>query len=158
MRNLSVMITHRPPLNSDRLPRPARFCAFVAVVAALVCWLSNAGIDADAAVKPRFKAVAFDYFVLFNPDSVVPVVEAIFPGKGRELTTLWRTRQLEYSWLRAITNRYADFFAVNHDALGFAAAAMRLELTAANKRRLLDAYLHLELWPDTRDGLRTLKA
>jgi hypothetical protein len=28
-----------------------------------------------AAGTPRFKAVAFDYFVLFNPDSVVPVAE-----------------------------------------------------------------------------------
>ena len=107
---------------------------------------------------PRFKAVAFDYFVLFNPDSVVSAAERAFPGKGRELTTLWRTRQFEYSWLRSITNRYADFFQVTEDALIYATHAMRLQLTEDDKLRLLDAYLHLEPWPDTREALRRLKA
>jgi hypothetical protein len=37
------------------------------------------------AAPPRFKAVAFDYFVLFNPDSIVSDVDGIFPGKGRLL-------------------------------------------------------------------------
>jgi hypothetical protein len=36
----------------------------------------------------RYTAVAFDYFVLFNPDSVVSVVDRIAPGKGREFTNL----------------------------------------------------------------------
>src|SRR4051812_44520596 len=112
----------------------------------------------DAAAAPRFKAVAFDYFVLFNPDSIVPEVEAIFPGRGRELTNLWRTRQFEYSWLRSITGRYVDFFAVTEDSLEYAANSMKLELTPENKRRLLDAYLHLTTWPDTVEALRTLKA
>lgn len=46
----------------------------------------------EATAAPRSKAIAFDYFVLFNPDSVVPHVERVFPGKGREFTNLWRTR------------------------------------------------------------------
>ena len=112
----------------------------------------------DAAAAPRFKAIAFDYFVLFNPDSVVPEVERAFPGKGREFTNLWRTRQFEYSWLRSITNRYVDFFAVTEDALIYTASAMKLQLTPDNKRRLLDAYLHLTPWPDAVDALRRLKA
>jgi 2-haloacid dehalogenase len=110
------------------------------------------------AARPRFKAVAFDYFVLFNPDSVVPEVEAIVPGRGRELTNLWRTRQFEYSWLRSITGHYVDFFAVTEDALEYAANSMKLELTPGNKRRLLDAYLHLTPWPDTVEALRALRA
>src|SRR6266851_9543454 len=101
-----------------------------------------------AAAAPRFKAIAFDYFVLFNPDSVVPEVEEVFPGKGRDFTNLWRTRQFEYTWLRSITDRYVDFFAVTEDALVYATNAMKLELTAEDKRRLLDAYLHLTPWPD----------
>jgi len=107
---------------------------------------------------PRFKAVAFDYFVLFNPDSVVADVNQVFPGKGRELTTLWRTRQFEYAWLRSITNRYVDFSAITEDALVYAAKAIRVELTPADRRRLTGAYLHLAPWPDTADALRGLKA
>ena len=114
-------------------------------------------IDA-AAPRPGFKAVAFDYLVLFDPNSIVPAVEQMFPGKGRELTQVWRTRQFEYSWLRSITGRYVDFFAVTEDALVYTANAMKLELTAERKQRLLDAYLHLTPWPDTADTLRQLRA
>src|SRR5260221_4777327 len=112
----------------------------------------------EAAAAPRFKAIAFDYFVLFNPDSVVPDAERVFPGKGREFTNLWRTRQFEYTWLRSITHRYVDFFGITEDALIYAANAMKLQLTPDNKRRLLDAYLHLTPWPDAVDALRRLKA
>ncbi len=107
--------------------------------------------------SPRFKAVAFDYFVLFNPDSVIPEAERLFPGKGRDLTVLWRTRQFEYSWLRSLTDRYVDFFAVTEDALVYACNSLKLELTPDGKRRLLDAYLHLTPWPDAMDTLRRLK-
>ena len=63
------------------------FRGFLAVVAVVVVsWCGSASIvDAESAATPRFNAVAFDYFVLFNPDSVVSAVERIFPGKGREL-------------------------------------------------------------------------
>jgi 2-haloacid dehalogenase len=109
------------------------------------------------AVRKRFAAVAFDYFVLFNPDSVVSVVEQVSPGKGREFTSMWRTRQFEYSWLRSITNRYVDFFAITEDALVYTADAMKVELTAAQKRQLLDAYLQLTPWADAADALRRLR-
>jgi 2-haloacid dehalogenase len=111
----------------------------------------------EVAARPRFKAVAFDYLVLFNPDSILSDAERIFPGKGRELAALWRTRQFEYSWLRSITGRYVDFFAVTEDALLYAAHTMKLELTAEQKQQLLNAYLHLLPWPDTADGLRRLR-
>jgi 2-haloacid dehalogenase len=134
--------------------------AFLGVcVAAAILWSGAASTaGAEAVARPGFKAIAFDYLVLFNPDSVVPEVERIFPGKGRELTNLWRTRQFEYSWLRSITDRYEDFFLVTEDALVYAAEVMKLELTPDSKRRLLDAYLHLEPWPDSVPTLRTLKA
>jgi 2-haloacid dehalogenase len=111
----------------------------------------------DAAARPRFKAVAFDYLVLFDANSVAGAAEQAFPGKGRELAQLWRTRQFEYTWLRSITGRYADFFSVTEDALVYAASAMKLELTAGRKEQLLDAYLHLVPWPDTADTLRRLR-
>jgi 2-haloacid dehalogenase len=155
------------PRITQKTHRRSTFSAFRACFAGLALFVGVAAAfpaapapvaHVGAVVAPRFKAVAFDYFVLFNPDSVVPEVEAIFPGRGRELTILWRTRQFEYSWLRSITGHYVDFFAVTEDALEYAANSMKLELTPDNKRRLLDAYLHLTPWPDTVEALRTLKA
>jgi 2-haloacid dehalogenase len=113
---------------------------------------------AGAGAAPRFKAIAFDYLVLFNADSVVTEVERVFPGRGVELANLWRTRQFEYSWLRSMSGRYVDFLAITSDALVYAAHALNLELTAVTKQQLLDAYLRLSPWPDTVDALRRLKA
>ena len=126
-------------------------CGVVAIASPSV---GQSPLSVERTVEKPYAAVAFDYFVLFNPDSVVPVVERIAPGKGREFTNLWRTRQFEYSWLRSITDRYVDFLVVTSDALRYAQHAMHVELTAADRRQLMDAYLHLTPWPDTADGLR----
>src|SRR5690349_5766993 len=76
----------------------------------LICvfaW-SNCISYAEENAAPRFKAVAFDYFVIFDPNSVIPEVEKVFPGKGAEFTRQWRSKQFEYGFLRSITSRYAD--------------------------------------------------
>src|SRR6478735_4235314 len=102
--------------------------------------------QAQEAPAPRFKTVAFDYFVIFDANSVTPAVEAAFPGKGAEFSRAWRSKQFEYGFLRSITDRHADFFKVTEDALVYTAEAMKLELTPETRRRLLDAYLTLKPW------------
>jgi 2-haloacid dehalogenase len=134
----------------------------------MVTLLAGMAVTAAAAPRPTahrdvqrsggFKAVVFDYLVLFNPDSIVSEVERAFPGQGKELTNRWRTRQFEYSWLRSITDQYVDFLAITEDALVYAVDTMKLTLTSNDRRRLLDAYLHLEPWPDTMEALAKLRA
>jgi len=131
---------------------------FVLTVGAFAVTAASAQTSSSTKRAPRFKAVAFDYFVLFNADSILPAVEREFPGKGREFVNLWRTRQFEYGWLRSITNRYEDFLAITGDALVYTSKALHLELTPDATQRLLDAYSHLAPWPDTIDGLRKLRA
>ncbi len=106
----------------------------------------------------RFKAVAFDYFVIFDPDSIVPALEKEFPGKGREFARLWRTKQFDYGFLRSLTNRHENFFKVTRDALVYTAEVMHLELGPGVRDRLLNTYLHLKPWPDAVEALRKLKA
>jgi 2-haloacid dehalogenase len=106
---------------------------------------------------PRYKAVAFDYFVIFNPNSVIDEVEKVFPGKGLEFTKLWRTKQFEYGFLRSITDDHKDFFKVTEDALTYTIASMKLEVTPDQKTQLLNAYLTLKPWPDAAAGLKKLK-
>jgi len=107
---------------------------------------------------PRFKAVAFDYFVIFNPDSVISEAEKVFPGKGAELTRVWRTKQFEYGFLRSITQRHEDFFKVTEDALDYAVETLKLDMSPAQRKQLLNAYLTLKPWPDAVEGLKKLKA
>jgi len=117
----------------------------------------KAPASAGSAPRTRFAAVAFDYFVLFNADSVVSAVDRVFPGNGRAFTDIWRTRQFEYAWLRSMAGRYVDFSIITEDALVYAANAVHVELTASRRRELMEAYLHLTPWPDTADALRRLR-
>ncbi|MBG0808834.1 haloacid dehalogenase type II [Methylosinus sp. H3A] len=131
---------------------------FLRVFFFLLCAAPLGPARAEEPPTPRFKAVAFDYFVLFDPNSVIPAVEAAYPGKGAEFTKLWRAKQFEYCFLRSITDRHEDFFQVTDDALSYAAEAMKLDLPSETRKRLLNAYLTLAPWPDTLDALRRLKA
>jgi 2-haloacid dehalogenase len=114
--------------------------------------------DAQEPPAPRFKAVAFDYFVIFDANSVTPEVERAFPGKGVEFTKMWRSKQFEYCYLRTITGHETDFFKVTEDALVYTAEAMKLELTSETRKQLLDAYLTLKPWPDAAGSLQKLRA
>src|SRR4051812_3394759 len=123
----------------------------------LVASSAGQGLGQDTSA-PRFKAVAFDYFVIFDANSVLPAVEAAYPGKGAEFARAWRAKQFEYGFLRSITNRHADFFKVTEDALVYTAASMKLDLPPETRGRLLNAYLTLKPWPDAAEALRTLRA
>jgi 2-haloacid dehalogenase len=82
----------------------------------------------------------------------------MFPGDGKALATLWRSKQLQYTLLRSMMNRYKDFWQVTQDGLAYAANALGLHLDAANRTRLMDAYLTLAPFPDVKPGLERLKA
>jgi 2-haloacid dehalogenase len=120
--------------------------------------LLGAPVDAQEPPASHFKAVAFDYFVIFDANSVTPEVEQAFPGKGAEFTRMWRSKQFEYCYLRTITGRETDFFKVTEDALVYTAEAMKLELTSETRKRLLNAYLTLKPWPDAAEALHKLRA
>lgn len=115
-------------------------------------------LPAQAEVSsPRYKAVAFDYFVIFDPNSVVTEVEKVFPGKGLDFTKAWRAKQFEYGFLRSITGSHKDFFKVTEDALDYTLENLKLEATPEQHAQLLNAYLTLKPWPDAEAGLKRLK-
>ena len=69
-------------------------------------------------------AVAFDAFALFDARPVFQACETAAPGRGNELASLWRTRQFEYQWLRALGQNFDDFHALTEAALDFAARSL----------------------------------
>ena len=105
------------------------------------------------------EAFAFDaYGTLFDVFSVTALCEELFPGNGDALAQRWRAKQLQYSLLRSLMGRHRDFWLVTEDALVYAARSLELDLTAARRARLMDAYLTLEAFPDVRPGLEALRA
>ena len=96
------------------------------------------------------------YGTLFDPFSLQGKAERIFPGRGEALTRLWRSRQLEYTWLRALMNRYADFWQVTREALVYACHSLGLRCEVTHQDELMQEYLHLETYPDVTAGLEAL--
>jgi 2-haloacid dehalogenase len=132
--------------------------SFLAIGAAGVA--ATAGFRASAAQGPawaQIKALAFDAFPVFDPRPVLLACEEAFPGHGTELGNLWRTRQFEYQWLRALGGRYQDFWQVTRSALEFAARSLKLELPASKGDALMEGYLALKTWPEVPDALSELK-
>ena len=104
------------------------------------------------------KAVVFDaYGTLYDVQSVADVTEQAFPGYGEIITQIWRIKQLEYSWLRSLMRRYEDFAAITRDSLAYTLRILGLEVEDQTFDRIIDKYLHLELYPDALAALEALK-
>jgi 2-haloacid dehalogenase len=117
--------------------------------------LASAGVQSVS--KSEFAAVVFDAFPIFDPRPIFGLAEELFPGKGAELSNVWRTRQFEYQWLRALSGHYADFWRATEDSLVFATEMLRLDLNNEKRARLMQAYLRMKTWPDVVPALDGLK-
>ena len=76
--------------------------------------------------------------------------------KWQPLADLWRTKQLQYTWLRGLAGRYADFWQVTGDALDFALATFQIE-DRGPRSRLMDLYMILEPYPEVHGTLSRLR-
>jgi 2-haloacid dehalogenase len=107
----------------------------------------------------RTEALVFDaYGTLFDVFSISSLCEELFPGNGTALAAMWRAKQLQYSLLRSLMNRYKDFWQVTQDGLVYSAHSLTLDLTADRRTRLMNAYLTLASFPDVKPGLQRLRA
>jgi len=104
------------------------------------------------------QAVVFDaYGTLYDIQSVAAVTEEAFPGYGEIVTQIWRIKQLEYTWLRSLMRRYEDFSVITRDSLAYTIRVLGLKHDAATFERIMDKYLHLDLYPDALVTLAALK-
>ena len=106
----------------------------------------------------RPEAFVFDaYGTLYDVHSVAARCESCWPGKGAQLSQLWRAKQLEYTWQRSLMQRYAPFSTVTREALAYSCEALKLELSVAQMEALMSEYLTLALYPDVTPTLEKLK-
>ena len=103
------------------------------------------------------QAVVFDaYGTLFDVHSVIRRCEQLFPGRGESLSQLWRSKQLEYTWLRSLMGRYQDFESVTRAALDYACRSLTLKFDDLTCQLLMDEYRHLSPYPEVRSVLQSL--
>ena len=101
--------------------------------------------------KPRFtgiKACVFDaYGTLFDVYSAVGRHRKRLGDIADQVSTVWRTKQLEYTWLRSLMRRHADFWQVTQDALDFAFDMYSVR-DSNLRQNLMEAYLELDCYPE----------
>ncbi|WP_210250016.1 haloacid dehalogenase type II [Labrys sp. KNU-23] len=101
-----------------------------------------------------FSAVLFDaYGTLLDLGFITEKAEEAFPGHGTQLSTLWRDKQLNYTWLRTISENYADFAMVTADALDYSIERLGLAASRQKRDELLAAYWSLPSFPEARAAL-----
>jgi 2-haloacid dehalogenase len=107
-------------------------------------------------MKP--KAFVFDaYGTLFDVHSVVLRDGNNIPGDLQALSMLWRQKQLEYTWLRSLMQRYVDFWDVTEAALRSAVRELKIESSDVQLDSLMEAYLFPSAFPDVRPAVEALK-
>ena len=83
-------------------------------------------------------AVFFDlYGTLVDLAGLTWACDVAAPGRGAELATRWRQRQIEATWLRNVMDRWADFEAVTSQALAVALEELSIELPPGEAERTL---------------------
>lgn len=104
------------------------------------------------------ETVVFDaYGTLYDVQSVARVTEDAYPGYGEILTQVWRLKQLEYTWLRSLMDRYEDFWEITREALAYTVDCLGLTRDDATFERIMNEYLHLDLYPEAAAALAALR-
>lgn len=104
------------------------------------------------------EVLAFDlYGTLVDPIAISAELDRVLGGSGgREAASLWRLKQLEYSFRLTAMGQYEDFRWVTSRALDFALASAGVSLPDEQAERIAGLYDHLRPFPDTVPALRAL--
>ncbi|MDH5748655.1 MAG: haloacid dehalogenase type II [Rhodospirillales bacterium] len=103
-------------------------------------------------------ACVFDaYGTLFDVTSAAARCSDVLGDKASPLADIWRTKQLQYTWLRSLMGEWADFWQVTGDGLDHALSALDID-DAALRARLMDLYMTLDAYPEVISTLRILKS
>jgi 2-haloacid dehalogenase len=103
--------------------------------------------------------IALDvYGTVVDPAGMVLELSKTFGARASAAAQLWREKQLEFSFRRALMQRYADFDVCTAQALRYVIGQLGAKLGEAEQGALLDAYLRLPAFPDVKTGLSALEA
>jgi len=105
----------------------------------------------------KIKTCVFDaYGTLFDFNPAADHCRDVLGDKTDELSAVWRTKQLQYTWLRGLMNRHKPFWEVTGDALDFAMDTVGIN-DAALRERLMSLYYRIDAFPEVPEVLKTLK-
>lgn len=112
----------------------------------------------NTAAFSGIEACVFDaYGTLFDVHSAAHRMRDRLGESEASISALWRSKQLEYTWLRSLMGRHADFWTVTGEALDYALEAHHIE-DRVLRDGLMDAYRQLDAYPEASGVLQSLKA
>jgi 2-haloacid dehalogenase len=110
-------------------------------------------------IQHRPSVLAFDvYGTLIDPFRMEDHLRAFFGGRAKEATELWRGKQLEYSFRRALMKKYENFDVCTEQALRFVSRQFNVPLEEETLRNLLEQYLRLPAYADVPEALEQLES
>lgn len=102
-------------------------------------------------------ALAFDiYGTLINPHGVVDELSRHVGERAQEFSNVWRDKQLEYTWRRALMQRYQNFPVCTRQALDYADTLLQTGLGDTAKASLMEVYRVLPAYDDVPVSLQSL--
>lgn len=102
--------------------------------------------------------IAFDvYGTVVDPGAIASALGEAFGTRAPLAARVWREKQLEFTFRRALMRRYVDFDVCTAQALSYVSGELGVELTEAQRRSVLGSYLRLPAFPDAKRALERLK-
>ncbi len=103
--------------------------------------------------------LAFDvYGTLVDPHGMEVHLQPFFGAQAKQASEVWREKQIEYSFRRALMKRYIDFDSCTAQALLYISELLGVALSRADQQALLARYRSLPAFADAAPALEKLEA
>jgi 2-haloacid dehalogenase len=107
--------------------------------------------------EPNQIVLAFDvYGTLIDPFHMEEHLAAAFGDKAKQASELWRSKQLEFSFRRALMKKYQDFNVCTAQALQLVCEQFQIPLSEVEQQALLNQYSRIPAYPDAAAALKLL--
>ena len=103
------------------------------------------------------KIYVFDaYGTLFDVDHACKEMAIQLGDNWDKLSSIWRQKQLEYSWLYNSMNEYDSFWKITKDSLEYAMNSLSIN-SVKIKNELLDLYFKISAFEEVEEVLKKIK-
>ena len=103
------------------------------------------------------KIYVFDaYGTLFDVDHACKEMAIQLGDNWEKLSSIWRQKQLEYSWLYNSMNKYVSFWKITKDSLEYAMNSLSMN-SVKIKNELLDLYFKIGAFEEVEEVLEKIK-
>ena len=103
------------------------------------------------------KIYVFDaYGTLFDVDHACKEMAIQLGDNWDKLSSIWRQKQLEYSWLHNSMNEYVSFWKITKDSLEYAMNSLSIN-SVKIKNELLDLYFKIGAFEEVEEVLKEIK-